>query len=101
MPVEEGNVGITSKHTIADSPEQAKTKAVLPAETVVSEPVQDSIAEKDQEWPLKSIYFPPFSETPSEVKILMQDQNGPCSFLALCNILLVGFCLIHLCMLVY
>jgi hypothetical protein len=100
MHSEEGNVGIASEHTIADSPEQAKTKAVLPAETVVSEPVQDNTAEQEQQWPLKSIYFPPFSETPSEVKILVQDQNGPCSFLALCNILLVGFYFIHLFMLV-
>lgn len=43
----------------------------------------------EQEWPLKSILWPPFAENPREVKILMQDVNGPCSFLALCNVLLV------------
>lgn len=43
----------------------------------------------EQEWPLKSMYWPPFAEYPRQVKILMQDLNGPCSFLALCNVLLV------------
>lgn len=46
--------------------------------------------EDDQEWPLKTVTWPPFSKAPREVKILMQDLNGPCSFLALCNVLLVG-----------
>lgn len=77
--------------------EQAKAEA-KPVEAVKpeAEAVQDSNdkAEQDQEWPLKSIYFPPFSETPTEVRILIQDQNGPCSFLALCNVLLVRLTLL-------
>lgn len=43
-----------------------------------------------QEWPLKSIRWPPFSDRQTEVKILIQDANGPCSFLSIVNILLVG-----------
>ena len=43
----------------------------------------------EQEWALKPLQYPPFAQYPSELKILVQDANGPCSFLALCNILIV------------
>lgn len=48
----------------------------------------------EQEWPLKLIHWPPFTEYPRQVKILMQDLNGPCSFIALCNVLLVSLFLV-------
>ena len=52
--------------------------------------VQDAVSKAPQSWPLKTISWPPFSQNPRQVKILIQDVNGPCSFLALCNILLVS-----------
>lgn len=41
-------------------------------------------------WSLKPVSFPPLAEFPSELRVLVQDANGPCSFLALCNILIVS-----------
>jgi hypothetical protein len=41
-----------------------------------------------QEWKLKSVVFPPKAgpSTPQRsVKIIMQDENGPCSLIALCS----------------
>ena len=43
----------------------------------------------DQEWPLKRIAWPPFVDYPRDVQILCQSENGPCSLIALINVLSV------------
>jgi len=46
-----------------------------------------SRASADAVWPLKEIAYPPHSER--KVKIVYQRRNGPCSLLAICNILIL------------
>ena len=52
--------------------------------------------EREEEWPLKSIAFPPLPPPPSSteghietsgptIKVICQNLNGPCSFIALCE----------------
>ncbi|SDA01483.1 BZ3500_MvSof-1268-A1-R1_Chr10-1g02711 [Microbotryum saponariae] len=54
--------------------------------------------EQEEQWLLKTIVWPPLPPTPSgyesssnpqTIKIICQNLNGPCSFIALCNILLL------------
>ena len=67
-----------------------KPRQVIEASTATHVSTRKVPGSIDQEWPLKSILWPPFSNDPTEVKILTQEANGPCSFLALCNVLLVS-----------
>lgn len=80
-----------SKATLANA--TTSQGEVHPEEVSPSQPA-DTVTQyhssNEQEWPLKTILWPPFVDHPREVQILMQDVNGPCSFLALCNVLLVG-----------
>ncbi|POW21937.1 hypothetical protein PSHT_01857 [Puccinia striiformis] len=51
-------------------------------------------ATNDQRWWIKQILWPPFPNQtnpnrPRRVSILMQNSNGPCSLLAICNVLLL------------
>ncbi|KAM0786378.1 hypothetical protein ACM66B_001846 [Microbotryomycetes sp. NB124-2] len=57
-------------------------------------------SEAEEEWPLKQIAWPPLPPPPSDshgettaieqfVKIVCQNANGPCSLIALCNILIL------------
>jgi len=80
-PVDGG--GATVQMPPSSGDQEGLSQPPLPEERVEEQP-------KDQEWPLKTVIWPPFSNAPREVKILMQDLNGPCSFLALCNVLLVS-----------
>jgi len=47
----------------------------------------------EQRWWIKQILWPPFptqnNSKPHHVSILMQNNNGPCSLLAICNVLLL------------
>lgn len=76
--------------TSADKAEPQPATVEQEAHVPHPEEAPTRISTGEQEWPLKSILWPPFAQYPQEVKILMQDVNGPCSFLALCNVLLVG-----------
>lgn len=77
----------------------ASQEDASPEEASTSRPNADEAPQtsssNEQEWPLKTILWPPFVDHPREVQILMQDVNGPCSFLALCNVLLVRACSLY------
>ncbi|KAI0090230.1 hypothetical protein BDY19DRAFT_992447 [Irpex rosettiformis] len=56
-------------------------------ETVVQDNTRASLEET---WYLKNITFtPPGSDAPKPFKIITQNYNGPCSFIAICNILIL------------
>ncbi|KAH9838654.1 uncharacterized protein C8Q71DRAFT_752338 [Rhodofomes roseus] len=57
----------------------------------VSHQSQDNLRESMEElWYLKEISFRPSPDTePRTLKIITQNYNGPCSFIAICNILLL------------
>ncbi|GAA6018861.1 hypothetical protein JCM10207_000266 [Rhodosporidiobolus poonsookiae] len=63
-------------------------------------------SEPEEEWPLKEIFWPPLPPTPSDtpegqvqhsfdvapglkVRVICQNKNGPCSLIALCNVLIL------------
>ncbi|KAI0703830.1 hypothetical protein BC835DRAFT_909494 [Cytidiella melzeri] len=52
---------------------------------------QDNVrASQEEVWYLKEIIFsPPGSNAPQRTKIITQNYNGPCSFIAICNILIL------------
>ncbi|GAA5984961.1 hypothetical protein JCM5350_000079 [Sporobolomyces pararoseus] len=82
--------------TAAVDPHQSPTEApTLPSR---SEPPEA----QEEEWLLKSIAWPPLPPRPAEstntqgfetselrVKIIQQNRNGPCSLIALCNVLIL------------
>ena len=76
----------------ATSPDMAEQQPASQQEARIpqTQEAETQITTDEQEWPLKSILWPAFAQHPQEVQILMQDVNGPCSFLALCNVLLVS-----------
>ncbi|GAA5916334.1 hypothetical protein JCM6882_001084 [Rhodosporidiobolus microsporus] len=75
------------------------------APAVASPEKKDDEEEQEEEWPLKEILWPPLPPTPEaaeagatsgfevdprlRVKIVCQNRNGPCSLIALCNILIL------------
>lgn len=61
-----------------------KNQACTPS---TSPPIQT-----DERWLIKKILWPPFppsGSNPKSISIIMQNTNGPCSLLAVCNILLL------------
>ncbi|GAA5847683.1 hypothetical protein JCM11251_002953, partial [Rhodosporidiobolus azoricus] len=73
---------------------------------VPATPTKPGGEEQEEEWPLKEILWPPLPPTPDayledgraaafevdprlRVKIICQNKNGPCSLIALCNILVL------------
>ncbi|QRW18265.1 choline transport protein [Rhizoctonia solani] len=40
-------------------------------------------------WQLKELQWPPDDETRAMIKIITQNENGPCGLIALCNILIL------------
>ncbi|GAA6040695.1 hypothetical protein JCM8097_000879 [Rhodosporidiobolus ruineniae] len=92
----------------ADSASQPAQANSAPASVP---PVEEEAEPEEEEWPLKEILWPPLPPTPSSpdasggparqddggfevdprlrVKIVMQNKNGPCSLIALCNVLIL------------
>ncbi|PLW24111.1 hypothetical protein PCASD_06727 [Puccinia coronata f. sp. avenae] len=62
---------------------------------ITQQVTQKLLTNNDQRWWIKQILWPPFpttrqnNSTPRQVSILMQNNNGPCSLLAICNVLLL------------
>ncbi|EGG12378.1 uncharacterized protein MELLADRAFT_115056 [Melampsora larici-populina 98AG31] len=55
-------------------------------------PSTSSPNQTDERWLIKKILWPPFppsGSNPKSISIIMQNTNGPCSLLAVCNILLL------------
>ncbi|KAG0148556.1 hypothetical protein CROQUDRAFT_714418 [Cronartium quercuum f. sp. fusiforme G11] len=56
------------------------------------QPTEVIVEKTDERWWIKQIFWPPFpppGTQPRLVSIIMQNLNGPCSLLAICNILLL------------
>ncbi|KAK4050307.1 hypothetical protein OIV83_003628 [Microbotryomycetes sp. JL201] len=85
-----------------DQESPASSVSLVPAPEASTAPLlhQPQPAEVEEEWPLKQIAWPPLPPPPSDsqgqtsaiepfVKIVCQNANGPCSLIALCNILIL------------
>ncbi|KDE05480.1 hypothetical protein MVLG_04169 [Microbotryum lychnidis-dioicae p1A1 Lamole] len=82
-------------------PVASTSTSITPAAPIeTSQPNRASHQDQEQEeqWLLKTIVWPPLPPTPSgyesssnlqTIKIICQNLNGPCSFIALCNVLLL------------
>ncbi|BGP14246.1 hypothetical protein JCM10213_005863 [Rhodosporidiobolus nylandii] len=94
-----------SSFRLPSSPPSSSASAPLSAPTPSAAPEEEQEEQEEEErWPLKEILWPPLPPTPEEaaaglsgfqvdqrlrVKVVCQNRNGPCSLIALCNILLL------------
>ncbi|GAA5859372.1 hypothetical protein JCM8547_002004 [Rhodosporidiobolus lusitaniae] len=82
---------------------------LAPISTTTASTVPKVQDEQEEEWPLKEIFWPPLPPPPAlsgtgeveqgggtftvdprlKVKVICQNRNGPCSLIALCNILVL------------
>lgn len=81
-----GGVGVAGPASVELPNERIRADESGCQDATSSEPA----AEAEASWALKAIRHPPLAKYPSEYRILIQDANGPCSFISLVNILLVG-----------
>ncbi|KAK4052011.1 hypothetical protein OIO90_004541 [Microbotryomycetes sp. JL221] len=76
------------------------TVAHAPQASPLPQPRPPPPPPQEEEWPLKQIAWPPLPPPPSDsfgqmtsmepsVKIVCQNANGPCSLIALCNVLIL------------
>ncbi|CAE6414425.1 unnamed protein product [Rhizoctonia solani] len=80
---------------------QASNTVDTPAQDTPSQPVSPPQQEQRSQrqeaarqsevdvWPLKELEWPPDDETRPTIRIITQNENGPCGLIALCNILIL------------
>ncbi|KAL8280292.1 hypothetical protein RQP46_007209 [Phenoliferia psychrophenolica] len=100
LPVEEDLPGRIERFSLASPappPSDVSPPAVAPPATP---PKPARVEEDEEEWILKEIAWPPLPPPPSAesngalgagptIRIITQNRNGPCSLIALCNILIL------------
>ncbi|KAL5634613.1 hypothetical protein ACGC1H_002605 [Rhizoctonia solani] len=83
QPVQSSNAPDTPTH---DTPSQPVTS---PQQEQRSQQAEAARRSEVDVWPLKELEWPPDDETRPTIRIITQNENGPCGLIALCNILIL------------
>ncbi|EUC56997.1 choline/carnitine O-acyltransferase [Rhizoctonia solani AG-3 Rhs1AP] len=83
QPAQSSNIPDTPTH---DTPSQPITP---PQQEQRSQQAEAARQSEVDVWPLKELEWPPDDETRPKIRIITQNENGPCGLIALCNILIL------------
>ncbi|KAH8922443.1 hypothetical protein BT69DRAFT_1334708 [Atractiella rhizophila] len=78
---------IPDKVPIEPTPEQTNT--ALQEEEKQERRSENGTGQEVAQWKLKTIIWPPRNREATTIRIITQNENGPCSLIALCNILIL------------
>ncbi|KAF8606498.1 hypothetical protein BDV93DRAFT_520791 [Ceratobasidium sp. AG-I] len=70
-------------------PQQSSSQSSVPQVSAGPKPKNAAQQSAADVWRLKELYWPPDDETRPVVRIITQNENGPCGLIALCNILIL------------